>query len=635
MLLANCREKLISRFATPATLLLAMGACDMAFAASPTAKQALSLKPIQAGIRFDQPTASEAGECTIKPEKVSGKTAWVIRNGQGEILRRFSDSNGDNVVDTWSYFENGLEVYRDVDADFNGKADQYRWFHTAGTRWGLDENENGKIDSWKQISPYEVAEVAVEAIQRGDANLYRTLLPTSDDIESLGLGRTANDQVAKDVLQAAKEFAKFAVKQRVVNKSTQFLDFGASRPSSVPSGIDGSTKDLVVYENVAALVENSDKPEQVYLGAMVQVGDTWRLLGLPQIGDSPTTSSPFTMAGSSDITPGGDVSVPSDEMQELMAELEKLDRKTGGDRKEQIAVTEKRANILAQLAELSAAGEEREQWRRQQADMLSAAAQTLQHFAAIDELAKLITQLKREKASEELQAHVEFRKMWAEYGKAQFDPKADYAKVQEAWLESLEEFAEDHPRKPDTAEALLQLGMAKEFAGEEEDAVQWYSKLAKNFASTDAGKKAIGAMRRLDSIGKPWRLAGNTIGGGKVDLANYRRKYVLVHYWATWCEPCKEDMKDLVELHAEYSRKGFAIIGVNLDTSGGRAQQFLSKEKLPWKHLYDEGGLDGPLANDMGVMTLPLMLLVDDKGQVVNRNVHVAELETELKRVLR
>ena len=44
----------------------------------------------------------------------------------------------------------------DIDADFNGKADQYRWFHTAGSRWALDTNEDGQIDGWKTISAEEV-----------------------------------------------------------------------------------------------------------------------------------------------------------------------------------------------------------------------------------------------------------------------------------------------------------------------------------------------------------------------------------------------------------------------------------------------------------------------------------------------
>ncbi len=616
-----------------ASLTLVLGLMDSATGAAPTPRQALGLKPIQSNIEYDRPSAAEADKCTIEPAKVDGKTAWVVLDPNGQMLRRFSDTNGDNVVDQWSYFRNGLEVYRDIDADFNGKADQYRWLHTAGTRWGMDRDENGKIDGWKQISPFEVAEVAIEAVQKGDAELYVTLLPASRDLDAIGLSKAMQEQVTKDIRQTEAEFAKFAKSQKVVNRSTEFLDFGASRPSTVPAGTEGSKKDLTVYENVAALVRNAGTSEQVYLGTLVQVGDTWRLLGLPQIGESAATTSMFTVppATAATTVSGGDA--PSAEMQELMTELEKLDTQTGGDNNQQIQITKRRVAILGKLAAASSAGPEREQWQRQQADMLSAAVQTLRYFDAIGEIEQLAADLKRAKASEELQAHVEFRRLWSEYIKAQFDPKADYAKIRDNWLESLEKFASDYPRISDTAEALLQLGMEQEFAGEEEKAVEWYTKLAKSFPSTDAGKKAQGAIRRLDSIGKVIPLAGNEIGGGKVDLAGYRRKYVVIHYWASWCEPCKDDIEELQDLYEKYARRGFDVIGVNLDSSVNEAKRYLASNRLPWKHIYDEGGLDGRLANEMGVMTLPLMLLVDDKGQIANRNIHISELEAELKRV--
>ena len=55
--------------------------------------------------------------------------------------------------------------YRDIDADFDNKADQYRWFNTGGTRWGIDKNEDGRIDFWQVISAPEVAEELVWALK--------------------------------------------------------------------------------------------------------------------------------------------------------------------------------------------------------------------------------------------------------------------------------------------------------------------------------------------------------------------------------------------------------------------------------------------------------------------------------------
>ena len=81
----------------------------------------------------------DAAKCTIKAEKRKGQTGWIIRDADGKILREFVDTNGDNIVDRWSYYKDGVEVYRDIDTKFTGKANEFRWLNTAGIRWGVDE----------------------------------------------------------------------------------------------------------------------------------------------------------------------------------------------------------------------------------------------------------------------------------------------------------------------------------------------------------------------------------------------------------------------------------------------------------------------------------------------------------------
>jgi hypothetical protein len=61
----------------------------------------------------------------------------------------------------------------------------------------------------------------------------------------------------------------------------------------------------------------------------------------------------------------------------------------------------------------------------------------------------------------------------------------------------------------------------------------------------------------------------------------------------------------------------------------------MKSNRLPWPQLYEQGGLDSRLANELGILTLPTMLLVDKQGKVINRNLHVTELERELKAALR
>jgi thiol-disulfide isomerase/thioredoxin len=225
--------------------------------------------------------------------------------------------------------------------------------------------------------------------------------------------------------------------------------------------------------------------------------------------------------------------------------------------------------------------------------------------------------------------------MWAEYVGSQRDPNANPAQVQDKWLKDLEAFVAKYPKSSDAAEGLLQLGMYQEFMGKTEDATKWYRQLVTDFPNAGPASKANGALKRLGSVGKPMRLSGTDLLGDKIDLisAKYRRKVVLIHYWATWCEPCKADMVLLKDFYAKKGGRDFDIIGVCLDSDSTAAKQFLSQNKFAWKQLHEPGGLDGRLANEMGVTTPPVMILVDQNGNVAHNNIHVAELEAEFAKL--
>ena len=202
-------------------------------------------------------------------------------------------------------------------------------------------------------------------------------------------------------------------------------------------------------------------------------------------------------------------------------------------------------------------------------------------------------------------------------------------------LKDLEEFVSEFPTSQDSAEAMLQLAIAEEFAGEEDKAKEWYQKIVQAAPKTPIADKAAGAKRRLDSVGKPIDIMGQTLKGRSLKLSTYRGKVIALHYWATWCEPCLRDMRELKRLQARYGDQGFIPVGVNLDNDKEAAAKYLKKNRHPWPQLFEPGGLDSRLANELGVLTLPTMLLVDKRGKVVNRSVHANELEGELEKILR
>src|SRR6185295_13266615 len=138
-------------------------------------------------------------------------------------LRNFTDTNGDGVVDQWSYYKDGLEIYRDVDGDFDGKADQCRWFNTAGTRWGIDRDEDGRIDTWKVISAEEVTAEVVAALRDRDVHRFERLLLSTKELQALGAGPELTAELTKKLAAASKNFRELQSTQSAVTAETKWL----------------------------------------------------------------------------------------------------------------------------------------------------------------------------------------------------------------------------------------------------------------------------------------------------------------------------------------------------------------------------------------------------------------------------
>lgn len=606
--------------------------------AGPPLEQAMALKPTQADVDYSQPTGEELKKCAIQAEAIGESKGWVVRDADGQVLRKFVDTNGDNVVDQWCYFRDGLENYRDIDTNFNGKVDQCRWLNMAGSRFGLDKNEDGKIDEWTRISPEEVSSELVRAIIDADEQRFARLLLSPTELGELGLGEEKQKELAKQLDGALAAFREALKQQKLVTPKSNWLQFAATRPGIVPAGTDGSSKDVLVYENVVALIDNEGKHSQVPVGTLVQSGTTWRLVAMPDLMETQTAGTggnffePYFKPNFTEQAPGA----PDTKVQELLAKLEKLDQQGAGASEADLArLNTERADLLDQLAAAASTDEERMQWRRQLADTVSAAVQSGGFPDGVARLSALYEELKKDGANEELTAYVRFRGLTADYGQSIQDPKADIAKIQEKWLGELEQYVKDFPKSQDTAEALLQLAIAKEFAGEEDAAKDYYGQITAQFAQAPAATKAAGAKTRLDSVGKPVPIRGMGVANKPIDISQYRGRVTLVQYWATWCEPCKADMATIKDLLARYGKAGFAVLGINLDSDKAELASYLKSNPLPWPQIYEPGGLDSKPANEMGILTLPTMLLLDEKGNVVNRNIHVGQIEDELKKRLK
>lgn len=590
----------------------------------------LSYKPRQTGITYDVVSEKEAEDCTGKYETRNGFDGLVIYNANGQPLRRFADSNGDRNVDQWCYYKDGIEVYRDIDSDFNGVADQYRWLGTAGTRWGIDKNEDGKIELWKSISAEEVTIEVVEAIKSRDDERFRRLLINESELKSLGLGDDKGDVISKRISDAKKNFTEFARTQKLVTEKTKWAHFAADKPGVVPAGTEGSTQDIVAYENAIAIVENDATSQQLMVGTLVQIGTAWRLADIPRsISDGTVLSDNglFFPAAASNRIGGATASSEqglSPAIQSLIADLEKIDEsiREGGGNLE--SLHERRADTLLKIIAANRGSSELGDWIRQFADSVSSAAQTGEYPKGLDQLKDLQETLEKSGAATAEIPYIAYRVLATDYSIKSIEENADFAKIQRDHMKNLETFVDTYPDSVDAAEAMIQIALNKELAGDEKGGEKWYRMVATKFAQTPQGEKASGAIARLNLEGQKFSLVGKTLDDKKVDTKAYANSPIIIHYWATWCEPCKADMLELRKMQAKYEKQNLKIVGVNLDNNPQQAIDFLKTngKQFPWPHIYEQSGFQSDLAVKLGVLSIPVTILVDGKGNVVKRTSH-------------
>jgi len=614
------------------------GLCSSsAQAAPPSAESALDLKPVQRDVPYQTPAADDVAKCKVVIVKNDLGSGWAVEMADGTRLRQFLDTDGDNKVDLWCYYNQGFEVYRDVDADHNSKADQYRWLGTAGTRWALDDNEDGKIDRWRQISAEEVTAEVIAAIATNDTERFSRLLATGEDLKAAGLGKSMVERLGKKIAGSPDAFAAILKTNKSVSPAARWVQFASSTPGIVPEGTDGASKDIRVYENAVAMFDDAGQGGQVLVGTIIAVGDRWRLVDAPQIvaENQPMAYYPGVFF-SSNVSAGAlamSRNPVAGEAQDLVGNLEAIDRElaTAKTPEAKADLNRRRVDEVEKLIATSSDKNERDTWMRQLVDTATVAIQNGSYPDGVERLQKFSEELGESDAT--LQAYVEYQIINTEYMRRQ-TPDADFGKVQEWYLTAMTAFVDKYPESPESATALLQLALSKEFEEKTDAAIEFYKRVAVDYPGTDASEKATGAVRRLQSVGRSIELRGRSIKGEAFDLAKLSGRPVIIHYWATWCDVCKQDMKVIRQLQAKYQSAGLQVVGVNVDATRDDAVAYLKENAAPWIHLFEDGGLESSgLAKQLGVQTLPMMILVDSAGKVVSNNIYAASLDAELARI--
>mgnify|MGYP001816311548 CR=1 FL=1 len=99
-------------------------------------------------------------------------------------------------------------------------------------------------------------------------------------------------------------------------------------------------------------------------------------------------------------------------------------------------------------------------------------------------------------------------------------------------------------------------------------------------------------------------------------LSAYRGKPLLINVWASWCGPCRSEMGSLEQLAQRYNGKEFNVIGISTDDDGVAAAAFIRQSGITFENFLDRKLI---LENMLGANTIPLTILVDANGRVLEK----------------
>ena len=608
---------------------------------SPAPKDLLKFRPTQKGVEYDTPSdASAIAACKVETVMSAKKhVGYALRDGQGKLLRRFVDINGNGVLDQWSYYQDGFEVYRESDLNDDKSLDECRWMNAAGTR--IATVSGTRITGWKRLSAEEASKVLVQALVWGDLPLLETVLAVPDELSTLGLPKPVIEQTAAASARRVEQIKALQKDLKGWTGQTVWNRLDAMLPHLIPADA-GAGQDVLLYENVVIFAGAPNEPinpkDVAFLQApeMVKVGESWKFVELPRAVDP---SKPIVAAegivraaiyGAQGAAGGPDSQNPA--LDEALRALAKFDAEHVNDvaKKDVAQFHVGRIPLLRAVIKV-ARPEDQLGYTKQVADSLAAAYQTGLFPKGLELLDALIGE------DSKIASYAAFRKISTEFAAANEEPGANPLQNQKKWMAGLKAFLDRYPKADEAPDALLQLASSYEFNAEEDEARKYYEQLARDFPETDPGQKGIGVLRRLDLVGKslpPIKATG--LKNEIIDTEKFRGKPLLVTFWATWADPVKRDLPELTKVYQKHHDEGFEILGISLDNDRADLDAFLKKSPLPWPQVFEPGGLEkNRLATEFGIIALPTMILVDPQGKVVNRNLRTAaELERQLEKLV-
>lgn len=167
-----------------------------------------------------------------------------------------------------------------------------------------------------------------------------------------------------------------------------------------------------------------------------------------------------------------------------------------------------------------------------------------------------------------------------------------------------------------------------------------FNTLAEKNRNSELGQELLARIEKVkktqDGVLAP-DFTQNDVNGKPVKLSDFRGKWVLLDFWASWCGPCRRENPNLVKTYQAFKDKGFTVLGVSLDKPADKEKWVAAIEKdgLTWTQVSDLKAWENEAAKLYEVTAIPMNFLINPEGKIVARYLRGEVLDKKLAEVIK
>ena len=161
-----------------------------------------------------------------------------------------------------------------------------------------------------------------------------------------------------------------------------------------------------------------------------------------------------------------------------------------------------------------------------------------------------------------------------------------------------------------------------------------YNFLNDEAKSTACGLAVAQQIELLEAL-TPGHVApdftGETQAGSALMLSEVKGKVKLIDFWASWCQPCRQENPNVLKMYLKYKPKGLEIIGVSLDTDKKAWERAIAEDGLAWRHVID---LNQQIVRTYAVKSIPYTVLLDEDNKIIAVGLRGMQLQKKVAELL-